>query len=74
MKNDIPQSYHEHKLIILLFLSSVQGGKLQVNWVPVKKFAPPGKGPLVILMKIGPKRVEKYFIFSTLLAGTKIMS
>ena len=32
------------------------------------------KGPLVISMKISPRRVEKYFIFSTLLAGTKIMS
>ena len=32
------------------------------------------KGPLVISMKISPGRVEKYFIFSTLLAGTKIMS
>ena len=33
-----------------------------------------GEGPLVISMKISPSRVEKYLFFSTLLAGTKIMS
>ena len=32
------------------------------------------KGPLVISMKISPRRVEKYSIFSTLLVGTKIIS
>ena len=32
------------------------------------------KGPLVISMKISPRRVEKYLIFSTLLDGNKIMS
>ena len=43
---------------------------------PVQIFCcwPCRKGPLVISMKLSPRRVEKYFIFSTFLAGTKIMS
>ena len=51
-------------------------------WIRIFKYMPlktvsyreESKGPLVISMKISPSRVEKYFIFSTLLVGTKIIS